>query len=112
MTIRISKKILSLIVLTLIILTGLAITFTQVSGRDIIGKGLTYKVEFGKTTYYPVAYGIKNNGDLRIEVNVSPNPTGAKEINKDYKEVLDTKILELPAGKWKLYDLVTNKQIK
>lgn len=68
-----------------------------------------YKVEADKN-YYPIAYGIKADGKLRIELREE----SVVELNENM-EVINKpkiKILEIPAGKWKLFDRISGKEIK
>jgi len=70
-----------------------------------------YKVTAFGDTYYPVGYGIKVDGTLRIEVVTTPS--GVVELDSNLEPIKQTtKILEIPPGEWKLYDRITGDEIK
>ena len=115
MTIHISKRVLLIIAAVIILAVGssIGVVFALGSGDgSSYGVGTIYKVTVDNDTYYPDAYGIKSNGTLRMEIRMVT--VIVREVDRYSRDITpaDTKILEIPAGKWKLWDLTTGKQIK
>lgn len=109
------KRIIIIVLVLAVISIGAYVGYSKANSDSPYAPAISaspYKVTALGKTYYPSAYGIKPDGILRIEV--PDYGTGAIELGKDLKPIAigKTNIMELPAGKWNLYDRITGKEIK
>lgn len=66
-------------------------------------------------TYYIAAYGMKSDGTLRIEVPVSGLAADDIKLLNSKREVIKDvaiQLIEIPYGRWRLYDRITGNEIK
>ena len=108
-------KVRLLIIILVIMATAISVPILAINNNETINEPpisiAQYRVDVLGQTYYGVAYGIKKDGVLRFEV-IDYNPE-IVQLDENYlPSPGQIRILEMPAGKWKLMDRLTGNQIK